>query len=50
MGRPSDAGDPMPPREKWNEYAERVLLMLGDSKEERRKKLVQTMEAMEESL
>jgi len=50
MGRSSDAGDPMPPRENWEEYAERVLVMLGETKEQREENLMKAMESLDESL
>ena len=50
MGRSSDAGDPMPPRENWDEYAEHVLAILGESKEQRKENLMKAMESLDESL
>jgi hypothetical protein len=50
MGRVSDSGDPMPPREAWKDYAERVLDMLGEDEEERQMNLERVMEALNESL
>jgi hypothetical protein len=50
MGRVSDPGDPMPPREAWKDYAVRVLDMLGEDVEERQMNLEKVMEALNESL
>jgi hypothetical protein len=50
MGRVSDSGDPMPPRESWKDYAEHVLKMIGDNEGERKVNLQKAMEALNESL